>query len=104
MLIEKKNKTNKCSMYYVKLYDEKGKRRLYPHGHKSKKLAKEYEHKLKNEVSEKKMFPEKCLQRKFKDFVPEYLKKHASKKSSYRDYVSITKKLIVFFGVQSKSV
>lgn len=35
---------------------------------------------------------------KFKDFIPEYLKKHASKKRSYRDYESITKKLVESFG------
>ena len=34
----------------------------------------------------------------FKDFVPEYLKKHALKKRSLRDYISISKKLIEFFG------
>lgn len=34
----------------------------------------------------------------FKDFVPEYLQKHALKKRSLRDYISISKKLIEFFG------
>lgn len=33
-----------------------------------------------------------------KDFAPDYLKKHALKKRSCRDYVSITKKLLAFFG------
>ncbi len=32
------------------------------------------------------------------DFAPKYLKKHASKKRKYRDYESITKKLVGFFG------
>ena len=60
---------------------------------------KEYEEKKKREIAERKMFPERFFQRvKFKDFVPEYLQKHALKKRSLRDYISISKKLLVFFG------
>lgn len=64
-----------------------------------RKIAREYEEKLKKEIAERKMFPERFPRKMlFKDFVPEYLEKHASKKRSYCDYVSIAKKLVAFFG------
>ena len=99
MLIRRWHKTRGCWVWDVRIYDEHGKKRLYSTGHTSKKVAQEYEGKLKREVAERKMFPERFFRRVlFKDFVTEYLKNHASKKRSYRDYVSITNKLIGFFG------
>ncbi len=99
MLIRRLHKGRNCWVWDVRIYDENGKKRLYPTGHTSKKLAKEYEARIKNEIAERKMFPERYFPKiKFKDFIPEYLKKHASKKRSYRDYESITKKLVEFFG------
>src|SRR3990172_2230524 len=99
MLIRRLHKARNCWVWDVRIYDENGKKRLYPTGHTSKKMAKEYEGRIKNEIAERKMFPERYFPKmKFKDFIPEYLKKHASKKRSYRDYESITKKLGDFFG------
>ena len=100
MAIESRfNNSRNHIIYYVRLMDEKGDRRLFSPGHTSKKMAREYEQKLKNEIAEKKMFPERSFTKiRFKDFIPDYLQKHASKMRSYRDYVSICKKLVAFFG------
>ncbi len=99
MLIRRLHKGRNCWVWDVRIYDENGKKRLYPTGHTSIKMAKEYEGRIKNEIAERKMFPERFFPKMtFKDFIPEYLKKHASKKRSYRDYESITKKLGDFFG------
>jgi len=99
VLIKRWHKTRNCYVWDVRIIDEHRKKRLFSTGHTSKKLAKEYEQKLKNEIAERKMFPERFFPKiQFKDFVPEYLKKHASKKRKYRDYESICKKLVCFFG------
>ncbi len=99
MLVPKWSKAHNRLLYYPRLIDEKGRKRLYSPGHTSKKIAKEYEEKLRREIAERKMFPERFFSKRlFRDFVPEYLRKHASKKRSYRDYVSISKKLVAFFG------
>ncbi len=99
MIIKRWHNSRKCWVYDVRIINEFGRKQLFPAGHTSIKKVKEYEQKLKNEIAEKKMFPERFFKKiKFVDFVPDYLKKHALKKSSYRDYVSITKKLIEFFG------
>ena len=83
MLIKKWHKTRNCYIWGVRLINEHGKKQLYPTGHTSKKLAEQYESKLKNEIAEKKMFPERFpLRILFSDFVPDYLKKHASKKKN----------------------
>ena len=75
MLIKRRNKSRNCDVWDVRLIDENGKKRLFPTGHTSKKVAEQYENKLKNEISERKMFPEKFFEkRKFCDFVPDYLK------------------------------
>ena len=98
MLIKRWVKTRNSYVWDVRLLDENGKKRLYPTGHTSKRLAQEYEAKLRNEIAERKRFPERFLpQKKFSEFVPEYLEKHASRKRSYRDYLSISKKLLSYF-------
>jgi hypothetical protein len=44
--------------------------------------------------SDRKMFPERFfIKILFKDFIPEYLQKHAAQKREYRDYEGIVKKL-----------
>jgi len=99
MLVPKWSKTRRCLLYFPRLIDERGVKRLYSLGHTSKKVAREYEERVKREIAERKMFPERFFPRMlFRDFVPEYLRKHASKKRSYRDYLSIAKKLVGFFG------
>jgi len=99
MLIKRWHKTRGCWVWDVRIKDEQGKKRLYSTGHTSKKVAGEYEDKLRREIAERKMFPERFFRKVlFRDFVPEYLKNHAYKKRSYRDYVSITNKLVGFFG------
>jgi integrase len=86
-------------IYYPRVRDEMGVRRVVGPAHPSIKLVKEYEDKKRREFAERRMFPERFFERiRFKDFIPEYLKKHALKKSSLRDYISISKKLIEFFG------
>ncbi len=99
MLIKRWNKTRKKYVWDVRLINEKGKKQLFPTGHTSKKVAGQYENKLKNEIAEKKMFPERFYEKKlFKDFVPDYLKKHAKNTRSY-DYYEVTcNKLIRYFG------
>jgi len=99
VLIPKWIKSRNCKVWYVRLVDEHGKKRLFPTGLTSKRMAQDYEAKLKNDIAERKMFPERFFEKvKFKDFVPDYLQKHASKMRSYRDYISICKKLVAFFG------
>jgi hypothetical protein len=99
MLIKRWSKSRKAFLYYPRLLDETGKKRLYAPGHTSKKIAEQYEGKLKREIGEKRMFPERFLPKiKFREFIPDYLLKHASKKRSFRHYVSIAKKLVEFFG------
>jgi hypothetical protein len=99
MPLKKWCKTLKRFIYYARVRDEKGIRRIFGSGHTSIKLIKEYEEKIKRVIAERKMFPERFPKRvKFSDFVPEYLKKHALKKRSLRDYISISKKLVEFFG------
>src|SRR4030042_4882566 len=99
MPLKKWSKTLKRDVYYARVKDEHGERHIVGPPHTSSKLVKEYEDKKKREFAERKMFPERFFQRvKFRDFVPEYLKKHALKKRSLRDYVSICKKLIEYFG------
>ena len=99
MPVKKWSKTLNRDVYYARVIDEHGIRRIVGPGHTSKKLVKEFEDKKKREMAERKMFPERFFQRvKFKDFVPEYLQKHALKKRSLRDYISISKKLMEFFG------
>jgi len=86
-------------VFYPRVRDENGIRRVVGPAHTSIKLVKEYEDKVKREIAERKMFPERFFKRVlFKNFVPEYLQKHALKKRSLRDYISISKKLIGFFG------
>lgn len=86
-------------MWDVRLINENGKKELFSTGHTSKKLAAQYEAKKKNEIAERKMFPERFFPKiLFKDFVPEYLTKHASRTRSYADYESICNKLKRFFG------
>jgi hypothetical protein len=101
MIVEKWSASLKCPVYYVRLRDESGHRRLYPEKHTSKKVAEQYQRRLAGEIEERKMFPDKFPKRiKFADFVGEYLKKYASTKrpKTYREYVSITGKLIRYFG------
>ena len=99
MPLKKWNSSLKRFVYYARVLDGNGERHIVGPAHTSHKLVREYEDKIKREVAERKMFPERFFQRvKFKDFIPEYLQKHALKKRSYRDYVSICKKLIEFFG------
>jgi integrase len=99
MPLKKWSKTLKRVVYYARVIDEKGKRHIVGPSHTSSKLVKEYEDKKKKEFAERKMFPERFPESvKFRDFVPEYLQKHALKKRSLRDYISISKKLIEFFG------
>ncbi len=99
MTVGRWSKSRNCILYYPRLIDETGNKRLFTPGHSSKKVARQYEEKLKREIDEKKMFPERFLPKiKFVEFVPDYLEKHASKKRSYRDCVSISKKLVEFFG------
>ena len=99
MPFKKWSKKLKRFTYYARVRGEDGKRRLVGPAHTSMKLVKEYEERKKREVAERKMFPERFFQRVlFKDFVPEYLQKHALKKRSLRDYISISKKLIEYFG------
>ncbi len=99
MLIPKWNITNNRTEWAVRIADEHGKKKYFATGLTSKRMAQEYEAKLRTEISERKLFPEKFLpQVKFKDFVPEYLQKHASKKRSYQTYTYLVKQLISFFG------
>ncbi len=101
MLIKRWIKKRNCFEYDLRLYDENGKRKQYKTGLTSKKLAKEYEQKKRNEIAERKLFPERYFEkRKFSDFAPEYLQKYASRKrpSTHSDYVSISRKLVRFFG------
>ncbi len=98
MLIKRRHKGRNCWVWDVRLINEHGEKELYPTGHTSKKLAKEYEQKKRNEIAELKMFPERAFKKiLFKDFAPIYLDKHAAKQRSYRDYVSDCKKLVAFF-------
>jgi len=99
MPLKKWNETLKRFIYYARVRDENGKRSIVGPGHTSIKLVKEYEDKKKREIAERKMFPERFFKRVlFKDFVPEYLQKHALNKRSLRDYISISRKLIDFMG------
>ena len=99
MLVKHWNKSRNCFLYYPRLIDETGKKRLYTPGHPSKKIAGQSEEKLKREIDEIRMFPERSFKKvTFKDFTPHYIAKHASKKSSYRHYESIAKKLLAYFG------
>jgi len=101
MIVEKWSESLKCPVFYVRLRDETGHRKLYPEKHTSKKVAQQYQRKLKNDIEERKMFPDRFPKRvKLADFVVEYLKKHASKlrEKTYREYVSITGKLVRHFG------
>jgi integrase len=99
MLIPKFIKSSNRTEWTVRIYDEHGKRRSFATGLTSKRMVEEYERKLLTEVAEKKLFPERFLPKvKFKDFVPDYLQKHASKLRSYEDYTYTVKQLIIFFG------
>ena len=99
MLIKKWNKTRKVFVWYVRLINEHGKKEFYSPGHTSKKVAGQYEAKLKNEIAERKMFPGRFFPRiKFSDLAEEYLKKHAARTRSYPDYWSIANKLKKTFG------
>ncbi|HOE17411.1 MAG TPA: hypothetical protein PLX02_07160 [Syntrophorhabdaceae bacterium] len=70
MLIKRWHKTRKCYVWDIRLIDEHGKKRLYSTGHTSKKVAAQYEHTLRNEIAERKMFPDKFFERRiFRDFV-----------------------------------
>lgn len=100
MLIKRWYKTRNCYVYDIRLIDENGKKRLFTTGHTSKKVAREREHELRNEIALKKMYPERFAKRiLLKDFIKnEYLTKHASRLRSYRDYVSLCNNLIKHFG------
>ena len=99
MLIKRWHKTRKCYVWDIRLIDEHGKKRLYSTGHTSKRVAEKYEHDLRNEIAERRMFPDKFFERRiFKDFVQEYLKKHASNLRSYDFYEVICKGLVKHFG------
>jgi integrase len=99
MLIKRFHKGRKQFVWDIRLIDENGKKRLYATGHTSKKVAERYEEKLKNEIAERKMFPENFFEKKkFSEFVPDYLKKHASRLRSYDFYEVICKKLVSHFG------
>ena len=102
MIVEKWSASLKCKVYYVRLRDETGHRKLYPEKHTSKTVALQYQRRLAGEIEERKMFPDRFPKRiKLADFVrDEYLKKHALQKrpKTYREYVSITGKLVRSFG------
>lgn len=101
MLIKRWHKKRNCFVWDVRLYDENGKKKLFTTGHTSKKLAREYGSKKRNEIAEKKLFPEKFFVRKlFKNLSKDYLEKHAAKKkeTTYSDYQSICGKLVKVFG------
>ena len=99
MLIKRWHKTRKCFVWDIRIIDENGKKRLFTTGHTSKKVCERYEQKLKDEIAERKMFPEKFFEkRKFSDFVPEYLKKHASHTRSHAFYTFMCKSLLRGFG------
>lgn len=95
MIVERYDKTRKRLVYDVRLRNEHGRMQYYPAGHTSKTLVREYEAKLKNQIKEWKMFPERRLKSAtFREFVEkEYLPKHAKGKRTERDYISICKKL-----------
>ncbi len=101
MLIKRWIKKRNCFEYDLRLYDENGKRKQYKTGLTSKKLAKEYEQKKRNEIAERKLFPERyfekensliSLQNTFKNMP------HAKDQARTSDYVSISRKLVRFFG------
>jgi integrase len=99
MLIKRFHKSRKRNVWDIRLIDENGKKKLYSTGHTSKKVAEQYEQKLKNEIAERKMFPEKFFEKRvFSEFVPEYLKKHAKNLRSYKFYRVICNKLVQEFG------
>lgn len=99
MLIKRWNKERNCFVYDVRIRDEYGKKRLYATGLSAKGVAKEYERKKLNEIAERRLFPERFIkERKFSEFVDEYLKKHAEHIRSTRNYKSTAKILIEFFG------
>ncbi len=101
MIVPRRSASLKCIVYYVRLRDENGHRRLYPEKHTSKKVAEQYQRQLKDKIEERKMFPNRFPKRmKLAEFIREYLKKHVSKKrpKTYREYVSITGKLLRYFG------
>ena len=99
MLIKRYHKTRKCYVWDVRLRDENGRKRLYASGHTSQKMAELYQQKKRNEIAERKMFPERFpKEKKFSEFVPEYLKKHAAKLRSYEFYQVICTILERHFG------
>jgi len=99
MIIRRWNKERKCYVYDVRVRDESGKKRLFTTGHTSKRVAMEYEAKKINEIAERKIFPERFIkERKFSDFVDEYIKKHAEHIRSTRNYKSTAKILKEHFG------
>lgn len=57
MLIPRWHKKRNCVVYDVRILDENGKKKLFATGHTSKKVAKEFEQKKKNEIAEKNSFP-----------------------------------------------
>ena len=59
MIIKRWSSSRKCWVHDVRLINEFGRKQLFPAGHTSIKKVKEYEQKLKNEIAEKKMFPER---------------------------------------------
>ena len=99
MLIKRWNKTRNCFVWDVRLIDENGKKRLYSTGHTSKKLAEDYARKKKDEIEEKKRFPERFPRNiLFVDFADEYLDKHAENIRSTRNYKSTAKILKEHFS------
>ena len=100
MIIARFDKTRKCIVYDVRLRNEFGKMQYFPAGHTSKTLVREYEAKLKNQIKEWKLFPERKIQHAtFKEFVnKKFLPDYASSLSRKRDYESMCRKLVNKFG------
>ncbi len=103
MIVERRDKNGKkTGIFDVRLRNEFGKMQYFTCGTTRKTLAREYEAKLKEQIREWKIFPErKIKQAAFGEFVNEYyLPKHAKslREKTQFDYKSICKKLVAEFG------
>jgi integrase len=99
MLVRRWHKTRKQYVWDIRIYNEFGKKQLFSTGHTSKTEAKRFENKLKNEMAERRMFPEKILKEiSFIDFITIYKRDHVAGLKSVDDYKSILKKLEAQFG------
>jgi integrase len=99
MIIKRWHKTRGVYVYDIRLINERGKKQLFSTGLTKITAARRAEEKLRNEIAEKRMFPDRIKKNTLiREFIPKYIEGHVLRLARKRDYISILRKIEKEFG------